>query len=455
MKNKNPKKLTPRGLLGQRGVNLIERIVLDMKSRWIPGGPNEVGIDGYIELFDSSTHSPIGSHIAVQSKALSSFENETTEGFDYWCKPRDIDYWVSGNLPIILVVSRPETEEAYWISIKDHFKDSKNKTSTKVHFNKSKQRLLSTSFEDLVAIGKSPEIGFYSPPLPKAERLFSNLIPLTKYPDNIWLASTGARKPRDVWQKLAKIGGLYDGAWMLHEKKILSFHNLEEYPWSEICDRGTMEEFESDEWAASEDSDRKRQFVQLLNLTLKSQLGPEVRYWPSEDCYAFSGSVEDGDIQKEYRSVKRKSKITVVSRYNKTNKNGRVFVWLRHHAFKGQFKYFDDQWYLEITPTYRFTYDGCNLDRFHEDRLKGIKRIEGNRAVLSSVLFWADYIGEKNDLFKARNIPLSFGRPLSFELEHGINDKEWSAKNEEENSKAQDDVESFLPLFDEQVDDEY
>ena len=38
------------GVTGQKGINLIERIVLDMESRWTPSGPNEVGIDGYVEL---------------------------------------------------------------------------------------------------------------------------------------------------------------------------------------------------------------------------------------------------------------------------------------------------------------------------------------------------------------------------------------------------------------------
>jgi hypothetical protein len=45
-------------------------------------------------------------------------------------------------------------------------------------------------------------------------------------------------------------------------------------------------------------------------------------------------------------------------------------------AFRGQFRLLEDQWYLEITPTYRFTRDGYALDRFHEDRLKGIKALK-------------------------------------------------------------------------------
>jgi hypothetical protein len=94
-------------------------------------------------------------------------------------------------------------------------------------------------------------------------------------------------------------------------------------------------------------------------------------------------------------------------------------------AFRGQFRLLEDQWYLEITPTYRFTRDGYTLDRFHEDRLKGIKRIEGNRAVLSSVLFWADYLQPKATLFDGSTPPLRFGQLLTFSADVGIADRAW------------------------------
>ena len=55
------KKLPAGGHLGQRGINLLEHIVLEMGSRWTASGPNEIGIDGYIELFDPNTRTPSSS----------------------------------------------------------------------------------------------------------------------------------------------------------------------------------------------------------------------------------------------------------------------------------------------------------------------------------------------------------------------------------------------------------
>jgi hypothetical protein len=184
---------------------------------------------------------------------------------------------------------------------------------------------------------------------------------------------------------------------------------------------GTVEGFSTTEWSESSEPDRQRIFVQLLNQTLKAQINPEVRYWPKEDCYAVFGRPR----KLSYQSLKRSSTITVISQFSATSSDGRQFEWLRHMAFRGQFRFLESQWYLEITPTYRFTRDGYALDRFHEDRLKGIKRIEGNRAVLSSVLFWADYLRPKATLFGGNPPPLEFGDLLTFPCHVGIVDQAW------------------------------
>jgi hypothetical protein len=121
-------------------------------------------------------------------------------------------------------------------------------------------------------------------------------------------------------------------------------------------------------------------------------------------------------------------------------------------AFRGQFRLLEEQWYLELTPTYRFTTDGYTLDRFHEDRLKGIKRIEGNRAVLSTVLFWADYLKRKESLFGG-NTPLVFGDLLTFTCEVGIIDPEWLSEDpDSERERMISSRKLMLPGFEEGTD---
>jgi hypothetical protein len=451
--NPRPKTISAEGLLGQKGINLIEKVVLEMQSLWTPSGPNEVGIDGYIELFDPVSRVALGKTLAVQSKALSNFTNEIDESFDYWCDRRDLNYWLQGNMPVIVIVSRPASDEAYWVCVKDYFADNKARSSTKIHFSKGMQRFTRQSLRELADLGRSPEIGLYLAPVPRLERLHSNLIPLIDHPPRIYIASTVYRLPREVWAAFRREGLNADGAWVLRDKHILAFHDLNESPWNSVCDPGTIEEFDTIEWSDSVDGDRRRQFVQLLNRTLSTQLGPEVRYWPKEDCYAFVGRLDEGTSKRSYKSLKRQSPLSVVSKFESKSSEGRTFEWLRHLGFRGQFRRLNGQWYLEITPTYRFTSDGNWLYRYHEDALKGIKRLEGNRAVLSAVLFWADYLNPEENLFREANIPLQFGKLLHFELEGGINDTQWSARDPNPPSDdASNGEELFLPNFNDEFD---
>lgn len=447
-----PKTLSPQGLLGQKGVHLIEGTVLDMKSRWTPSGPNEVGIDGYIELFDPNTGAALGKNLAVQSKAVSQFANETEDSFDFQCDSRDLDYWLKGNMPVLLIVSRPATEEAYWVSVKDYFAGPNPPSSNRIRFSKTSQRFTLESFADLSELARPQEFGLYLPPVPRSERIYSNLLPLTDFPHKIWVASTSLRSPAEVWACLGKNGRSTGGAWILRDKKILAFYDLHESPWDQVYEAGTIDDFESYEWSESDDEERRRHFVQILNQTLRSQLLPDVQYWPREDCYAYAGNLDDGTQERHYQSLKQQSHLSVVTKYESKTMNGRTFEWLRHLAFRGQFRRFEDQWYLEITPTYRFTRDGLSLYRYHEDSLKGIKRLEGNRAVLSPVLFWANHLKSDGQLFSTAKPLLIFGELLSFGIEVGINDKQW--KKQDPTAPPDDDYNDefpFLPGFGEET----
>lgn len=419
-KQPRPKTISAQGLSGQQGINLIERVVLQMRSRWTPSGPNEIGIDGYIELFDPNSRQALGVTLAVQSKVVSAIGDAAKPTFDYWCDANDIEYWLNGNTPVILVVSNPATDEAYWVSIKAWFKGWKLNDPTRVTFVKNERRFDANSLRQLLTIA-APKRGLYLAPARRTEKLHSNLLALDGLPSQVFIAATDCRSARDIWALVRKSEEEVDGAWVLWEKKIISFHDLSESPWPSICETGTVEAFATSEWAACTDAQRQRIFVQLLNQTLRAQLSPAVRYWPKEDCYAITGKPR----KLSYQSLKRPSKITVVSQFKKDAADGRHFEWYRHLALRTQFRCLEGNWFLEITPTYRFTSDGSTLDRLHLDRLKGIKRIEGNRAVLSSVLFWADYLRPKTNLFNGTPPPLQFGSLATFDSGVGIVDQEW------------------------------
>lgn len=417
--SRRPKTISAQGVTGQKGVNLIERVVLDMESRWTPSGPNEVGIDGYIELFDPASRKALGLTLAAQSKVVNAIA-DAGPTFDYRCEPADVEYWRSGNMPVILVVSSVTSGEAYWVSVKDHFKDWTPDASTTITFAKAAQRFTKDSLQDLIKVG-APRGGLHLAPSRRTERLHTNLLRVEGFPDRLYVARTDCRWPSDVWPLLRKGKRDPDSGWVLRDKVILSFGDLSEELWSEVCHAGTVESFPTTDWSESSDPDRQRTFVHLLNQTLRAQLWPDVRYWPKEECFAMMGKPR----KIAYSSLRRKSRITVVSQFSKTADDGRVFEWRRHMAFRGYFRQLDGEWFLEITPTYRFTRDGFELDMFHENRLKGIKQLEGNRAVLSGVLFWADFLRPRADLFADAAPPIRFGQLAVLDCPVGVPDKRW------------------------------
>jgi hypothetical protein len=227
--------------------------------------------------------------------------------------------------------------------------------------------------------------------LSETEEAFSNLLPLRHLPEDLFIAPALCTSMKDGWSKIRK--GNPDqyvpGSWTLYENNIYSFTDPEASKLRRIVDVGGIDRFEVSSWAYSTDANKRRLFVYLLNAALREDLWAHgVRYHSDQDVFAFVGWPDDPKRTLKYANLKLRSTATVVAHYESTSKNGKKYKYLRHNAFQSRFRYLAGQWFLEITPTYRFTYDGKKLDRFHESRLSGIKRIERNRSVLSQLLIW-------------------------------------------------------------------
>jgi hypothetical protein len=417
-------------LRGQQGINLIERIVLEMGCIWNPTGPLDIGIDGTIELCDRDTGEPLGLFLHIQSKATDfAWERETADGFDYTCRSQDVDYWMQGNAPVLLIVSRPGRDEAYWISIKDYFRDPARRQNRRAHFEKAKDRFTPDAYAALFELAKPQDAGLYLAATPKVEELLSNLLEVRAFAPRIYIGDTPFRQRRDVGGAFRELGESCPSEWLLKEKRILSFRDLREFPWDRVCDRGTVEYFSADEWAFSPDADRRRDFVQLLNGALREKLFPQVRPWGKLGLYAFTASKNLKPRTIRYSSHSRSARRTVFEVYARESQ-GNVYTHYRHMAFRGRFHLYEGRWYLEITPTYLFTLDGYHVHRLHSEWLKGIKRLDRNRAVLAQLLVWVQYLQQNGDLFSQSYPYLSFGRLAEFALDVGIDDGHWQEHDE-------------------------
>lgn len=444
------KKVTSQSVIGQQGVNRIERIVQDMGYIWRATSIFDVGIDGEIEIRDPNTSEMTNLIIKVQAKATTKqFQSETGNSFEYSCTQKDLDYWLRGNVPVILVVCRPDTDEAYWISIRDYFRDPAIQKTRKVLFDKQHDRFDDSCSVELKKLALPKDSGIYFAPLQKTETLYTNLLKVTSLAPKIYVANTNYRERRAVWDKFYSMEVKVGPEWILTNKQIVSFHNLKEPPFDEICDLGTCESFDTKEWANTKDEDTKRQFVWLLNTCLRRRTQLlRLDFNRAHQHYYFPPTKELKPYKVWYQNLQKKSSRTVFKKYTqKSDPSQRAYC--RHSAFKGHFLRFGDEWYLEITPTYHFTWDGYKKDMFRAERLQGIKRKDRNRAVLGQLLMWADYLGRSTQsLFSSEYPFLDFGQLATVDTNISLPDKVWYDTEEEDEAKNLGRTNNQLGLLD-------
>jgi hypothetical protein len=404
---------------------------------WYPTGQIEAGIDGYIEIRDPVSGDVTNSIIQVQSKASDQpFGAESPTAFEYLCEAKDLEYWMAGNAPVILVVSHPKTQEAYWVAVKKYFADPARLKARKVAFDKARDRFDVSCRQALITLAVPRDVGLYLAPQPKREKLYSNLLPVTYYAERLFAADTTYREAKDLWAVANARGLNIGGEWILRDRRIYSLFDLTVPPWDSLCDRGTVEDFATEEWATTADPATRRQFVDLLNRCLVAKGRTlDLAYDTRRDHYYFQATADLSPRIVRYRSMANTVTRTVFEAYGSKTQAGKT-AYYRHSAFEGKFRQYDGAWFLEITPTYHFTYDGYHLDSYYKDRLKGIKLLERNSAVLGQLLMWASYLGQPPSLFNERPQLLQFGSLRTLELGAGIVDEAWRGHEEDDEAET-------------------
>lgn len=451
MRTRKRKTISTQQIKGQRGVNLIERIVLDMGYVWHAAGSMDAGIDGYIEIRDPKTGEVTNNIILVQSKSGDSyFHDETNESFCYDCSSRDLEYWLDSNAPVVLIVSRLSTNEAYWMPVRSYFADLQKRSSHRIMFDKRRHVFCVGCRDDLVQMAVPPGSAHYITPTRIEERLYSNLLRVAYYPDTVYLAESDCRRRDDAWAILHAAPLRAGNEWILKEKRILSFRDLREEPWPSLCDRGSVEEFSTDEWALADDDDRRRDFVQLLNCCLRAKChNLDIQFHPDRHYHYFRATEDGTDKSVSYPAMAQTTSRCVFRHYPSDRGAG----FYRHSAFEGQFRHFEGTWYLEIVPTYHFTWDGLRDHRHGDLLLQQIKRLERNPAILGQVVMWSWLLSkaDRGDLFSSAYDLLRFDQLEAFSTDFGIEDNRWLRA---EDKKKQREIseglrEEPLRLFDE------
>lgn len=440
------KRITDGQILGERGIALIQSIVLQMGFTWHPSNaPVEAGIDGWVELRDRQSGEVANIWLAVQSKARTTLDPETETTVSFTCGKDDLEYWMTGNAPVILIASKPATGEAWWVSVKDYFRDKDIRRDKRITFDRIQNRFSAETADELITLGHRAGAGAYFTPVRRQEALVSNLQRLKWWKESIAKAPTEFRSGKELREALQEHLEWPPREWLLHEGFLYSFHDLSASPWCHACDADAMESFPASDWANSPSPDKQRLFTRLLNQCLRDIAGRwGMNYSEEEECYFFRATKDLAPRVVSYRSYRKKTQRTVFKAYAAFSDATRT-AYYRHDGFSHRFRKLGESWYLEITPTYRFTSDGRVPNPYREEYLSKIKQIEGDAAVAGRVLMFADILKDHPSLFRQKHSFLTFGELENVVLDVSINDEAWRrirAEGRESKSEVIEDQEA-------------
>jgi hypothetical protein len=425
------KKAPIQAVTGESGVHLIARIVDEMGHIWHPAVGPDSGIDGQIELRDPATGELRNVRLGVQSKATTGkWDRETEHEFSYRPEPHDIAYWLSSNQPVLLICSRDG--EAYWRSVQEWARDPVARAKGYLRFNKQNDRFDASAAARLFDL-KAASGDWVEPPGPPRdpEQLLTNLMPIVWRTDHLLSVEVPSGDASAVLGPAWDQGIHHQAGVLKHGRywsfaafderflKAISASGLAQHPLSEFLDRESIDEVNI-----------------LKELVVRALVArhEELRWHAYNKVAYFRRREEATNV--EYAWTKAKPSTVVHARFS-TGEDVH-FTGYRHDAAELTIRDLGEQWAVQITPTYLFTWDGKKLSGHHDKALAGIKKLDKHRAVSASVRMWQHLFTEHPTLLEPATHEFFELHPLlEVVVPFSINADDWAEMSDEEASEAQ------------------
>lgn len=421
-------KITPDSeLSGQKGINLVEEVVLDMGFLWHPAGPFDAGIDGRIELRDVRTRKPLNRYLGVQSKGWQKYTAEDDNGFGFLCDFADVDYWMQSDESVLLVCSHPRTRQAWFKVVTDWFADAERRASRRIVFDKQADRFDSSRAVDLLRLGMRSEPALHRRPPPPPEQLVTNLLPILEHGARVWSAPTEFYDHRQVHTRYEEVGGGRASDYLLREGRLYSLRDPRSCPLRHLCDIAQLASVPADDWADSNEPRVRRYWVELLRRTLLHQVKHQLRWHFTRGLFYVPAPDPLAEVSIE--GPKGPRLVVKVEHYLDKRRGERRLKYVRHHAFRPGFVRVDGHWRLEVEPEYLFTYDGERENFRADEYLAGIKRLDRNLAVVGQLRMWEYFLTRPPSLLMPEPPLLTFGPLETVEAPVGIDDDLWRGKD--------------------------
>lgn len=212
----------------------------------------------------------------------------------------------------------------------------------------------------------------------------------------------------------------YSRDWHIFEKKIISFKHLDDQdePLSKLVETGTVEEISISEFS-SISYKYEIALSQLIDNTIQEFLSKkDIQWLRKERMFRFRPPKLTGERKVTWKNKKTATRTVVKEVWNKEKTKILNFQSL---AFKIQSFISNSNWFISITPTWSYTYDGY-LNHSLESSLKSkIKKLEVNKSVYQHFMFISYCFQNKlSDEEEDYNL-ISFHSPFKLELSYKEN----------------------------------
>ena len=435
------KKIDTSAHIGDSGIALVHQLINKMGFVWHER-KLDAGIDGEIELRNPATGEVANRLILVQSKASDRpFPGENDRSFHYLCKQADVDYWMSTDVPVLLICSHPQTGEAWWMHVQGWFSDPAHRSSGRIDFDKQTQPFDVDAAHRLLNLADPHGRAHVTVAERREETLTSNLLHVA-IPKVIYCGPTEHRDHKQLIAQQQATDGEVRGDFILRDGKIYTWLPPEATALAGAV-TGPTDAIATDEWAASTDPAKQRGLVQLLNFALRQDVAIDCDWHDGRKVVYFRATPDMAP--RSIRSASGRTRLVFNPKYKK--REPEKISYCQHAALEWQFLNIGGEWFCALTPTYHYTRDGYRDSLFLSEYLAGIKRLDRNPAVYHQTRMWATYLHGEDGVLDPRDTILTYGDLMTYTADRAINDAAWLSDPRKANT-AEADTDDDLGLAD-------